>query len=193
MIRTEFKIRRERTEEIEAEARRDLAKNEAHFKTFVSIPVVHQWLSLFETVASADAAPRSRWPFLVLVGPSCFGKTAYGASLRPPCVILNMQRLVEPDFREFQRGQHLSILLDEVPWRSVCQNKVLNQCGPRKVRLAQSPCMAHVYNRYLYGVPLILCSNSRTEYATLPEEAADAAWLATNSVVVRVEGKLWRE
>lgn len=194
-ILSEFKFRRERLREleIEAESRRDLAKIEANFKQFVSIPMVHEWLSLFPSSSSADAEGRSRWPFLVLVGPSCYGKTAYGASLKPPCLVLNMQRSVEPDLRDYVRGEHNSILLDEVPWRSVLLNKSLFQCGPRKVKLAQSPCMLHVYNRYLYGVPLIVCTNSWTEDARIPEEAEDVAWLATNTVVVRVDRKLWRD
>ena len=61
-------------------------------RPFRRLPVVDAWVALHATT-------RWRYPFLVLTGPSCMGKTQYALSLVAACraLGLNMACAVEPD------------------------------------------------------------------------------------------------
>ena len=66
-------------------------------KPFIAIPAVEAWLLLFQTV-------RDRYPFLVLDGPSCLGKTRFSKALTQPSRFLycDCSNGNPPDMRSFQ-------------------------------------------------------------------------------------------
>ena len=78
-------------------------------RPFRRLPVVDAWVAL-------RATTRWRYPFLVLTGPSCMGKTQYALSLVAACraLGLNMACAVEPDLRTYNPAVHDLILFDEM-------------------------------------------------------------------------------
>ena len=188
----EFRFREERLREIqmEAEAAQDLADIEASQSAFRIVPEVEAWKASLSVRVNDAGVLKSRQPFLVLVGPSQFGKTSFARRLFRTPYFLEMQQQKEPDMRAFVRGKHDSIVLDEVQWRNVIAFKMFYQSGAGVLQFARSQCNAHAYSRYTFGIPLVVCCNSWTEDA-LPEECASVDWLAKNSVVVRIDSPLW--
>ena len=93
-------------------------------------------------------------------------------------------------FRRMLRGKHRSIVFDEGDEFMVLQNKQLFQSGLDMVTLAQSNCQQFAYSVWLYGVPLIISTNSWYDVKVSP---SDREWLDRNSVVVPVNAPLWTD
>jgi len=53
-----------------------------------------------------------------------------------------------------------AILFDEGSWQLVHSNKLLFQAGVDPVGLGESPTMQYAYSVFVYGVPMIVCSNN---------------------------------
>ena len=110
-----------------------------------------------------------RFKFLVLVGDTSLGKTVLAKSLfgEAETYYCDMQTAEEADLRRFRHGIDKALLLDEITWQQVISHKVMFQAGIDGVELSRSKCNQHSYWRFLYGVPIICCTNQ-----WLPPEGA---------------------
>ena len=98
---------------------------------------------------------------MVFVGSSGLGKTEYAKSIhgREKTFYCNCQGLSEPGLKGFDRRKHTAVCLDEVdPWL-VINNKVLFETTIDGAWLAQSKCGQHQYWKWLFMVPIIICTN----------------------------------
>ena len=86
----------------------------------------------------------------------------------------------------FDKKQHLAILWDEIEPCQVLQNKMVFQSGLEPVMLQQSACNAHSYQKHLFEVPMLLCSNKFNFRGTErnPLDPEDTQWLEQNIYVV---------
>ena len=156
-------------------------------KPFRLYRVVVEWRDGF-----GEVSWRKR--FLVLEGPSEFGKTQFAKGIDGPekTLEVNCARCVEPNLRELLQGPggHTAVLLDEAKATMILGMKKVVQGPPALVGLASSGTNCHAYNVWVHNVKMIVCSNTWTsELAELSAE--DAWWLIDNSVHVTVDSKLW--
>ena len=158
-------------------------------KRYKRFPKVNKWRAQY---MPKQYGKRMRFKFLVLVGPSSLGKTAFAMHLYGVEVTYytNCQNVSEPNLGGFQRGVHKAIVVDEAGPELVVKNKALFQCNAEGVSLQESRCQQSAIWRFLYFVPLIVCTNA-WELAGLP--AADSEWLNSNSEVLNLEERTWLE
>ncbi|CAE7310316.1 unnamed protein product [Symbiodinium sp. CCMP2592] len=139
------------------------------------VPAVVEWMQLFATVGT-----RARFPFLVLVGPSQYGKTEYAKRLwgAERTLVLSCEGIRQPNLKGFQRQVHKCIVFDEGNEEMILSNRQLFQAGLNECMLAQSNCQEHCYSVWLYGIALVISTNTWI---------GEDPWLAKNAVVVRVD------
>lgn len=135
-----------------------------------------------------------RKKFLVLEGPSEYGKTHFGLAIDGPekTLEVNCARCVEPNLRELLQGPagHTAVLLDEAKATMILGMKKLVQGPPALVGLASSGTNCHAYSVWVHNVKMIVCSNTWSrEISEL--HAEDAWWLIDNSVHLTVDDRLW--
>ena len=161
----------------------------AGLKAYKMYPVVNKWKALH---GPAHYGKKLRFKFLCLVGDSCLGKTQFGMHLYGALVTYyaNCQNATEPNLSKFVRGEHLAILLDEVTPEMVVKNKAMFQCNAEGVNLQESRCQQFALWRFLYSVPLIVCTNS-WDLDSMPTD--DRKWLNANSEVLRLTEPMWLE
>jgi len=137
---------------------------------------------------------------LLLRGRSRSGKTCKAQSLFgvEHALLVNCQGLKDclPSIRAFQRSVHKAILWDEISPAQVCTNKLIFHSGPMPITLAQSACNGFAYDKWLYGVRHILCSNVFPLVAEPGVKgglsAEDSEWLQANIIVADLEpGEVW--
>ncbi|CAE7662212.1 unnamed protein product [Symbiodinium microadriaticum] len=145
------------------------------------VPAVVEWMQLVATVGT-----RARFPFLVLVGPSQYGKTEYARRLWDAArtLVLSCESIRQPNLKCFQRQVHTCIVFDEGSEEMVLSNRQLFQAGLNECMLAQSNCQEHCYSVWLYGIALAISTNTWL---------GKDPWLAKNAVVVRVDEPLWHD
>ena len=154
-------------------------------RPFRRLPVVDAWVAL-------RATTRWRYPFLVLTGPSCMGKTQYALFLVAACraLDLNMACAVEPDLRTYNPAAHDLILFDEMSVQAVLWQKKMMQAPACMLGLGSSPTTNVAYAVWIHAKLLVVCTNRwDVEVKAVPH--ADREWLAANSVVVRVDEPLF--
>ena len=98
----------------------------ATIKPFKRYPEIQRWKAFFKKV-------QSRYPFLVLEGSSCTGKTFFAKFMDGDpkyCYECNCACSVDPDLRGFDPLQHQTILFDEATPKMVIRNKKLFQAPP---------------------------------------------------------------
>jgi hypothetical protein len=104
-----------------------------------------------------------RFKPLLLQGKTRCGKTRKAISLygHDRTLVVNCQGLGSalPSLREFSKERFSCIVFDEVSSIQVLRNKMVFQAGVDPVVLGQSACNQHAYSVWLFGVPMILCSN----------------------------------
>jgi hypothetical protein len=157
------------------------------YKASKMYPDVFKWLQIFND-ASND---RTRFPFLVLNGPSQMGKTRFACNLfgRLKTLVLSCQGILAPNLKAFRRHRHSCIVFDEASHDLVFRNKQVFQAGVDNVMLGQSNCNEHAYGVWLYGVPLVVSTNDWLVGATEDQEA----WLTANSIRIDVTEPMWLE
>ena len=136
---------------------------------------------------------KDRYPFLILDGPSCVGKTRFAQSLVRDesmyfCDCSNDQT---PDLRGFQYKKHTLILLDECGPQQCIQLKKLLQAGADWATLGVSPTQQHAYSRYVRGCKIIVTSNHWQENCQKHLAMSQQEWLCTNSCYYSVDRPLW--
>ena len=147
------------------------------------IPAVSTWLRLLQD----GFGSATRFPFLVLHGASRYGKTQFARQLfgAARTLVVSCQGVKQPNLKSFSRSKHKAIVFDEADHTLILANKQLFQAGTVSILLVQSQCQEHAYEVWLYGVPLIISTN--TWDATADE------WLPANSILVPVDSPLWAD
>ena len=169
---------------------KEWAATDSKWKSF---PIVEEWKRQYLPASrGGPSIPLRRFKFLVLHGPSRFGKSAFAKSLFPQCLVLQSQTCQEPYLRPFKRALHASVLFDELDWRVIVSNKLLFQAQNAPVQLAQSKCQQHTYTVRNYAVPLIVCTNKWLHGQT-EADAEDVQWQKANCFELPVCGNMWEE
>ena len=175
---------------LQATAQAEVEKNFVGFKTVLSVEL---WKYQYRKPADGGAMlVEPRFKFLVLNGPSCFGKTQFSKSLfgSKSTLVLSCQGVSSPCLRDFRRDVHQAILFDEIASNTIVTNKLVFQASIDGVVLGQSQCNEHAYRVWLYGVPLIISVNDWME--GIPEGSEEGKWLQKNSVLIQVTEPLWK-
>jgi hypothetical protein len=177
---------------MQADARR--AELEGSLGEFRSTKRILQWQTQYHLRSSMQL----RFKPLLLQGPTRCGKTRKAISIfgHDRTMVVNCQGLgaALPSLREFCRERFSCILFDEISSIQVLRNKLVFQAGVDPVVLGQSACNQHAYTAWLFGVPMILCSNdfqlkSRDDSPMLE---VDEEYLENNIVDASLpEGALW--
>jgi len=125
-----------------------------------------------------------RWWCLCILGKSLQGKSAMAMNLFPGRILkLVCQGLghgVLPQLTEFDRRKHDAILWDEIRPDQVLANREIFQSGPHFQKLGQSNCGQFEYKVWLYGVAMILCTNSMHYEIKSAKDKEDFDWLQAN-------------
>ena len=155
------------------------------FAPFKKLPEVEEWLALFHM-------SRDRYPFLVLEGPSRLGKTQFAEQLVSwdKTLSVDCSSAIEPDLRQYLSDEVDCIIFDEAKAAMVIRSKRLFQAPMGLVNLGLSATNCNAYQVMVHGKRMIVCSNSWSA-EVLALTAADAAWIAANSVLVNVRDPLW--
>ena len=147
------------------------------------LPAVTEWLQLY----TDGFGSRSRFPFLVLHGPSQYGKTSFAVSIFGPAatLVVGCQNVQQPNLTRFDRTLHKCLVFDECEPELVLNNRQLFQAGSTPVMLGQSPTQQHAYQIFAYAIPMIVCTNIWSREAD--------PWLDANSIYIPVSAPLWRD
>ena len=190
----EWQNKRVQRKSMMEESQSILAKLAQQARPFRVLPQLEEWKRQFLPVGSPGGpqAYKQRFTFLVLTGPSMYGKSSFARALWPNPYYLNVQGTVEPDLRAFDRRVHSHIIHDEANWGNVALQKLIYQSGPTMVSLAKSTCMGSTYDQLLYGIPQVIVRNGWLHGATAADDK-DVDWLRANSVVVEVEDFLYEQ
>ena len=142
-----------------------------------------------------------RFVMTLFRGGSQQGKTQRAKAVKGPehSLVVNCQGLgkVLPDMSVLNDPEReiLAVILDELNWEQVINNKAFFQAGNDFVALSQSVCNQHAYSIWPYGMCLIGCSNDfpMTTKEGLPTKE-DEDWLKANVCVIELEeGETWYE
>ena len=185
LVSLETAKRQRQTQSAEAAQRQDKLRLRSQQFPFKRIAEVDRWLQLFDSFSA-------RYPFLILDGSSCLGKTRFVHSLVPEnaCYYCDCSNDQLPDLRRFDRDQHKLLLLDEMGPKTAITLKKLLQSGCDMVSLGISPTQQFTYSVYVRATKIVLTSNNwERDLKTL--EPNDQEWLSTNSHYVNVLEPLW--
>ena len=158
----------------------------ARKRPFVDIPAVKKWLQQY-------GDDNFRFKFLVLEGPSRFGKTTFVKSLLgddQAVLELTCSGGAAIDLKMFERQKHKLILFDEIEAPQVLANRKLFQAGPAPVQLGQSQTGMYCYTVFVYRTMLVCSSNGWSE-SLCKLRQSDAAWIEANQVYVAVDDYLF--
>ena len=125
-----------------------------------------------------------RYRMLVLWGPSRTGKSRLARSLYGDdrTLVVDIQHAVHPDLREYKRGFHRALLLDEMSSpRFIVENKKLLQSHVDGAKLGQSATQLYSYNVFLWRLPIMITTNN---WKLDELEANDKEWIESNSIPV---------
>lgn len=130
-------------------------------RPFVMMPAaVAEWLAQYDR---PDEHQLFRYKPLVLDGPTRFGKTTWAMSFFGPeqTLQVNCQNITSPNLLAWKRQCDIykAILFDEGSWQLIFENKMLFQAGPCSIDLGQSATNCNAYKVFVYGTPMIICSN----------------------------------
>ena len=150
------------------------------------VPAAKEWQEQFLEL-------KCRYRFLVLDGPSCFGKTRYALGLNPPGKTYYCDCTGGvPLLKDFDSQIYSAILFDELEPTCAIQMKKALQASNEMVTLASSPTMQCAYTVHLHRVQLIICSNVwKVGLNKMKGQRADREWLEDNAVYVAVKENMW--
>ena len=174
-----------RQKEIEAEVQRAQRVLAGRRRPFCNLPEVVEWRKQYDE-------DNFRFRFLVLEGPSRFGKTQFVRSLVPEDQVLELSCSggTPIDLKSFLRHKHKLVLFDEVEAPQVLALRKAFQAGPSPVQLGQSQTGMYTYWVFLYRVMFVLCSNTWTESLSKLKQG-DANWIEQNQIHVAVDKQLY--
>ena len=160
---------------------------EATLRAFHGHEIIDKWLTQF---IRDSLNPRFRFKCLLFRGRSESAKSKKAASLFGMeytfVVICQGMAPALPSIRAFDKKQHMAILWDEIEPSQVLQNKMVFQSGLEPIMLQQSACNGHAFEKHLYEVPMLMCSNKFDFRGTekKPLDPEDTQWLEQNIYVV---------
>ena len=128
---------------------------------------------------------------LVFHGPSGTGKSRLARSLYGDehTLMVDVQHAKHPDLRDFRRGFHRAVVLDEVSGPEfIVSNKKVLQAHVDGAKLGQSATQLYVYEVFLWRVPLILTTN-KWKYDHM--DASDRNWIEANCVPIEISEPVW--
>ena len=173
--------------QLEQHVARRQADLDARLCSFRPVAQVEEW-------KAAHGGVCMRKKFLVLQGPSGLGKTEFARRLLGDAAMtfeINMAGSNDFCLRNFVPLQHRLILWDEARPQLVLQQRKLFQCPAAWIDLGASPTGALVYRVWVNDCLMVICSNN---WSWLVDQcqAADAAWICANQVLVQVTTSLVR-
>lgn len=163
---------------------------------FIPHPLIDQFMAQF---AEDRVQKSTRFKSLMMKGFSNSGKTQKAMSLfgASRTLVVNCQTISPhlPSLREYDQSVHSAILFDEIDQDQVLHNKVVFQSPNVPVKLGQSACNQHMYELWIHGTPLILCSNTFSFTHTVSGKKiphVDRGWSQDNLITVELgEGEKW--
>ena len=157
----EFQIQRRDGKSMNIEAQRVQDMLESNLAQFIDTPpVIREWLDQYH---EKNYGVNDRFKPLVLDGDSRFGKTTWAQSFfgqKYTCMV-NCQGSCEIVLKSYgaKRNFYKCILFDESNWELIHKNKKVFQAGAKMIECGQSPTAQHLYELWLYQVPMICCGN----------------------------------
>ena len=169
-------------------ALRELLTSLIRMRPFKTLPTVVEWQS--ERARLFGSA--TRFKFLVLNGDTRFGKTSFAKHVYGPdhSLVVPCQNVSEPYLKDL-KDHHKVIIFDEASPAMVVSNKALFQAGLDPVILSQSRCQDYAYSIWVYGLPMIVCTNDWQVPGAVSSH--DRKWLDGNSVCIDVTEPMWME
>ena len=134
----------------------------------------------------------SRYRFLILQGPSRYGKTRYAAMLfgLHRSLVIDCSAGKIPDFRPFDPLVHRCVILDEIPLASVMTHKRVIQAPSDEVTLGTSETQMHSYRKFFGRCAFVVTTNRFFEdFQKLDEPDKD--WIRKNSHIFLVTDYLY--
>ncbi len=162
-------------------------------RPFWEIPLVTEWAQQYKQDSpNSGYGVQARFKFLVLTGPSCYGKTQFAKAIFgvQNTLLIQCQNVASPCLKEYRRGVHKCIVFDECLSSTVIRNKMLFQANSDGVLLGQSQCNEYAYWKYLYCTPMIVCCNEWMN--GIEADSPDGQWLNANSMVQNIIAPLWQ-
>ena len=148
-------------------------------------PEVQQFTKQFSQPEDQPLLRRTK--VLVIIGPTSIGKSAFCKSLWTPekTYVVNCQNMVgEPYLKPWAENyqEYTSILFDEGTWKLVIENKMLFQGGEDILHLSMSKTGMYTYPVFMWGVPLMICSNNFWAGFDEERDAGDKEYLKENCI-----------
>ena len=172
-------------------SRKEMAVRTAEGKLnkFKTIFKVECWKSGYDATIFRGGLS-TRFPFLVLEGPSKYGKTRFACNLWGihQTFVAQCQGVQQPSLAGYDPRVHKAIVLDEPSRDLVNSCKVFLQASLEGTEMYQSPTQRFTRWVWVYGVPIIVCTN---EWLEDSEDDANAQWIRKNSVHILVTDYLW--
>eukprot|EP00929_Paragymnodinium_shiwhaense_P115507 TRINITY_DN8443_c0_g1_i2.p1 TRINITY_DN8443_c0_g1~~TRINITY_DN8443_c0_g1_i2.p1 ORF type:complete len:572 (+),score=60.98 TRINITY_DN8443_c0_g1_i2:98-1813(+) len=155
-------------------------------KPAVYVPKVEErWKPQFEAV-------KDRYKFLVLWGPSKYGKTQYAFGLfgKRRTLYADCSQSQHPDLRDWDPMIQRCIILDEIKLPAAMALKRLIQAPADPVQMGTTATQQWSYRVWVARTGFVLTSNTfRSEFEKLPKEDQD--WIRRNAIVVHVTDYLY--
>ena len=137
---------------------------------------------------------KTRFKFLVIVGPSRKGKTRWACHLfgMEKTLVVDCQGVQEPNLNSWRADFHTCLVLDEAEPKLVLNCKTLLQSGVEGTILYQSRCQGFARYFNMYMVPIVICTNAWIGELRHPVEGHPSNWLRDNSFVIRTDEPMWQ-
>ena len=189
------KIQAVQVAEIEQWMRSEKAKRVAEIEVpgvlrdFKEYRVVREWQKQY--LQSLARQKLTRFKFLVLCGPSRHGKTRFACSLYgiSRTYVAQCQGVKQPAMAGYDPRKHQAILLDEPSQELVESCKVFLQAALEGGELYQSPTQRFTRWIWVYGVPIIICTN---DWITPEDNSKLAQWIRANQVYLEVSEDMFK-
>lgn len=136
--------------------------------------------------------PEQRYKFLLLNGPSRFGKTAFARHQfgKHRTYLADCSNGKPPDLRAFDPLVHRCIIFDEMPLPSVMEWKRVIQAPCTELSIGNSPTQMLTVTKWFGRCAMVVTTNKLyDEWAKL--DASDRDWITKNSFVHEVADYLY--
>ena len=182
-----------RSEKVKAQAELEAPGSLRPFKAY---PKVEDWRGQYlkrameQCCRTPSGTKLTRFKFLVLCGDSRWGKTRFGCNIFgcANTFVAQCQGVSQPCLAGYDPRFHRAILLDEPGPDLVASCKVFLQAAIEGTDLYQSPTQRFSRWVWVYGVPIIICTN---DWLEAKDDSKLACWIHANQVLVEVNEAMW--
>ena len=105
-------------------------------------------------------------------------------------LLLHCHRVTTPDLKAWHSGKYSEMLYDEADWRLLSQNKVLFQSSTKSVTMSQSQCIKEALDVWVYGCPMMICSN---DFWAGCQDDELRQWIDATSYHEKVTQEMWND